>query len=69
MNQPDINAVKEYLLSSQDSTCNGLAAVDGEEIFREDCWELDATRVLTGGAVFERGGINFSHVYGEVGTR
>ncbi len=70
MNQPDINAVKEYLLSLQDSICDGLAAVDGKETFRQDSWERDAggggrTRVLTNGAVFEQGGVNFSHVLGD----
>ncbi len=70
MSQPDINAVKEYLLSLQNSICDGLAAVDGKETFRQDSWERDAggggrTRVLTNGAVFEQGGVNFSHVLGD----
>lgn len=70
MSQPDINAVKEYLLSLQDSICDGLAAVDGKETFRQDSWNRDGggggrTRVLTNGAVFEQGGVNFSHVFGD----
>ena len=69
MNQPDINVVKEYLLTLQDSICDGLTAVDGKESFREDSWDRDdggggRTRVLTNGAVFEQGGVNFSHVSG-----
>lgn len=70
MNPPDINSVKKYLLSLQDSICDSLAAIDGKEIFREDEWLRDGggggrTRVLTNGAVFEQGGVNFSHVFGD----
>lgn len=70
MSQPDINAVKKYLLSLQNSICAGLAAVDGKETFRQDNWERETggggrTRVLTDGAVFEQGGVNFSHVFGD----
>lgn len=70
MSQPDINAVKKYLLSLQDSICESLAALDGKESFHEDNWQRDGggggrTRVLTNGAVFEQGGVNFSHVYGD----
>ncbi len=70
MSQPDINAVKNYLLSLQDSICESLAALDGKESFHEDNWQRDGggggrTRVLTNGAVFEQGGVNFSHVYGD----
>jgi len=70
MSQPDIQAVKKYLLSLQDSICNGLADVDGKETFREDVWDRDSggggrTRVLADGAVIEQGGVNFSHVFGD----
>lgn len=39
MSQPDVNAAKDYLLSLQDSICDGLAAVDGKEAFRKDNWQ------------------------------
>lgn len=70
MSQADINAVKEYLLTLQDSICDGLSVVDGKESFREDNWDREhggggRTRVLTNGAVFEQAGVNFSHVYGD----
>ncbi|MCG6976124.1 MAG: oxygen-dependent coproporphyrinogen oxidase [Acidiferrobacterales bacterium] len=69
MSQPDITAVKDYLLNLQDAICNGLAEVDGREIFIEDAWTREAggggrTRVLSNGAVFEQGGVAFSHVFG-----
>jgi coproporphyrinogen III oxidase len=66
---PDIQAVKAYLLDLQDRICDALAAEDGTA-FREDAWERPGggggrTRVLEDGNVFEKGGVNFSHVFGE----
>jgi len=67
---PDLAAVKDYLLKLQDRICTALAAEDGGPGFREDNWEREAggggrSRVLEEGAVFEKAGINFSHVRGE----
>lgn len=61
--------VREYLLGLQDTICAGLESVDGSARFTEDAWTREAggggrTRVLSGGSVFEQGGVNFSHVYG-----
>jgi coproporphyrinogen III oxidase len=66
---PDIAAVKNYLLSLQDSICAALEAEDGGARFREDAWHRPEggggrTRVLADGAVFEKTGVNFSHVHG-----
>jgi coproporphyrinogen III oxidase len=65
---PDVVAVKAYLLSLQDSICAALEAEDGTTRFHEDAWSRPEgggrTRVLTGGAVFEKAGVNFSHVTG-----
>lgn len=72
MTQPDINAVRDYLLQLQDSICQQLEAADGQAVFVEDAWEREGsgggggrTRVLTDGAVFEQGGVNFSEVSGD----
>ncbi|EIJ35212.1 oxygen-dependent coproporphyrinogen oxidase [Thiothrix nivea] len=70
MPQVDIAAVKNYLLSLQDDICNQLATEDGGASFAEDAWERPGggggrTRVITNGAVFEQGGVNFSHVFGD----
>ena len=70
MSAPDINAVKEYLLSLQDNICAALEQADGQATFAEDSWQREAggggrTRVLTDGAVIEKGGVNFSHVFGD----
>ncbi|MBK8452688.1 MAG: oxygen-dependent coproporphyrinogen oxidase [Thiofilum sp.] len=69
MSQPDIAAVKHYLLALQDDICAQLSAEDGAASFQEDAWDRPAggggrSRVLTNGAVFEQGGVNFSHVFG-----
>ena len=71
MNQPNITAVRDYLLSLQDNICQQLEMVDVQEKFVEDAWERTdglagggRTRVLNDGAVFEQGGVNFSHVRG-----
>lgn len=63
-----IQAVKESLLALQDQICQALAAEDGG-VFREDTWQRaegggGRSRVLENGAVIEKGGVNFSHVFG-----
>jgi coproporphyrinogen III oxidase len=63
-------AVKDFLLSLQDTICQELESVDGQQKFKEDAWERELggggrTRVLKNGAVFEQGGVNFSHVFGD----
>jgi len=69
MSAPDIQAVKEFLMGLQDSICSGIELLDGQQTFFEDDWDRPQggggrTRVLTGGAVFEQVGVNFSHVHG-----
>ena len=69
MPQPDVEAVKSYLMDLQDRICAGLEALDGEARFAEDAWTREGggggrTRVLAEGAVFEQAGVNFSHVHG-----
>ncbi|WP_156499389.1 coproporphyrinogen III oxidase, partial [Oleiphilus sp. HI0061] len=65
-----LEQVKAYLLGLQDSICEGLEQSDGQARFVEDAWERPQggggrTRVIKDGAVFEKGGVNFSHVYGD----
>lgn len=65
---PDLAAVKAFLLSLQDHICQQLMAEDGG-IFKEDTWQRaegggGRSRVLENGIVIEKGGVNFSHVYG-----
>lgn len=70
MSQVDKHAVKEYLLGLQDHICTTLAAIDGGEGFIEDEWQRPGggggrSRVLANGPIIEKGGVNFSHVFGD----
>ena len=67
--KPDAAAVKTYLLSLQDRICGALEQENGAGRFREETWTRPEggggrTRILTGGAVFEKAGVAFSHVTG-----
>lgn len=69
MSQPDKVAVKHYLLSLQDAICQAFEQLDGSGEFFEDSWERKEggggrSRVLRNGTIIEKGGVNFSHVYG-----
>ena len=64
-----IEQVKSYLLGLQDTICGALAEEDGQADFTTDQWQRPEggggrSRVLTEGAVFEKAGVNFSHVQG-----
>lgn len=63
------SAVKDYLLDLQNRICRFAEAEDGKAVFLEDQWQHKEggggiTRVLTGGNVIEKAGVNFSHVSG-----
>jgi coproporphyrinogen III oxidase len=65
----NIDRVKNYLLDLQETICNGLESEEPDARFIEDLWLRPEggggrTRVLSNGQVFERGGVNFSHVSG-----
>ena len=72
MSHPHANQVKAFLLDLQDRICAGLEGADGGARFVTDSWQRGDTglggggisRVLSGGAVFEQAGVNFSHVTG-----
>lgn len=67
----DINEVKQYLLRLQDDVCSVLENIDNKR-FHEDIWQYKngtgggRTRVLENGTVIEKGGVNFSHIQGNV---
>jgi coproporphyrinogen III oxidase len=55
----------------QGEICAALEKLDGGAFFLEDTWQRaegggGRTRVLTNGAVFEKAGVNFSEVYGQL---
>ena len=61
--------VREWLLGFQDRLCAEVEAADGAARFTEERWDRPGggggiTRMMTGGALIEKGGVNFSHVFG-----
>jgi coproporphyrinogen III oxidase len=60
----------DYFAQLQDRITAGLSQLDGHN-FREDAWQREGggggrTRVLADGNVFEKAGVNFSDVYGQM---
>ncbi len=70
MQSINIAQVKNYLLNLQTSICEALAKADGKASFIKDEWQREEggggiSRVLAGGQHIEKGGVNFSHVFGD----
>lgn len=70
MTNVDTLAVKDFLLKLQESIVARLAAIDPDVTIVTDKWDRDSggsgiSRVMSGGRVFEKGGVNFSHVFGK----
>lgn len=60
-----------YIENLQDAITSKLEAVDGKATFKEDNWTREEggggrTRVIENGAIFEKGGVNISKVFGEL---
>lgn len=71
----DLPSVKEQFITLihqlQQDICQALEQADGKAVFHEDLWERPEggggkTRVISGGNVFEKGGVNTSVVHGVV---
>ncbi|GAA4298063.1 oxygen-dependent coproporphyrinogen oxidase [Nibribacter koreensis] len=61
--------VQKWFKNFQERLCQSLEACDGIAKFQEDIWDRPgggggAARVIQNGAVFEKGGVNFSAVEG-----
>jgi coproporphyrinogen III oxidase len=70
MTTPMHSRAVAFFQGLQDRICAGLEKADGGAGFREDTWQRPGggggrTRVIADGAVFEKGGVNFSEVFGE----
>jgi coproporphyrinogen III oxidase len=66
----DLEPVKKYLKRLQGNICNALEQQEDEQRFVSDSWQREQggggdTRVLANGQVFEKAGVNFSHVMGD----
>lgn len=63
--------VTEFFASLQNTICQGLETSDGQAKFLEDLWQREGggggrTRVMENGGVFEKAGVNFSAVHGQL---
>ncbi len=70
VDKPDLDQVITYLKSLQNDICHQLLDIDVGNEFIEDTWSHEnggggITRVLKNMGVFEKGGVNFSHVKGD----
>lgn len=66
-----ITKVKNYLVGLQNSLCDMFEKEDGKAKFIRDEWQHGEggggdSRVITKGAVIEKGGVNFSHIHGKL---
>jgi coproporphyrinogen III oxidase len=66
-----LNVLAERLRAWQDEVSGALEAADRSGRFREDRWDRPGggggrSRVLEGGELFERAGVNYSEVHGEL---
>jgi coproporphyrinogen III oxidase len=73
MEQTDTHCLEAsaFFKSQQEHICNSLEQLDGKARFGDESWLREGggggrTRVLTGGALFEKAGVNFSEVHGQL---
>jgi coproporphyrinogen III oxidase len=65
----DREMISSAFMALQDKICLALEQADGHAKFLEDAWSREQggggrTRVISQGNVFEKGGVNYSAVYG-----
>lgn len=65
------NEFVNYIETLQNTITHKLEEIDGKAVFKEDIWQRPeggggVTRVIEDGAVFEKGGVNISKVFGEL---
>jgi coproporphyrinogen III oxidase len=62
--------ISKWFEGLQDRICAAIETADGQATFQEDAWSREGggggrSRVIQNGGVIEKGGVNFSAVYGE----
>lgn len=63
--------IAEAYQQIQDEICTGLEKADGKGKFQEELWTREGggggrTRIIQNGSIIEKGGVNFSAVYGKL---
>lgn len=71
MISPFAERVESFFKNLQDDICFAIEATDGKSKFKEDAWNREGggggrTRVLEEGRIIDKGGVNWSGVYGEL---
>jgi len=66
----EIESIRSYLFTLQNSITEALCDLDGSLDLHEDEWHREEggggrSRVMRDGDIFEQAGINFSHVFGD----
>jgi coproporphyrinogen III oxidase len=69
--QTTLKDIKNYLIQLQHSISISLEEMDGKAVFIDDEWTREEgggglSKVIQNGELFEKGGVNFSHVYGKI---
>ena len=72
--QPQLDEIVAFFKELQDDICSQLEEADGKARFEQDLWQRaegggGRTRVIAGGDVIEKGGVNFSHVHGPMPSK
>ncbi|KAL7560119.1 hypothetical protein ACA910_013137 [Epithemia clementina (nom. ined.)] len=70
-NYPMRSKFEKMIRDAQIKITKAIEEIDGEGKFKEDCWTREnggggMSRVMTGGKVFEKAGVNLSVVYGSM---
>ncbi len=69
----NINNIEKYFLELQDSICSIINKTESK-LFKVDDWKKSSesklsgsgrTRIIENGSLIERGGVNYSHVFGD----
>lgn len=71
MTDPDKKEIAAEFRKIQEYICSNLESLDGKAVFSRDEWKHQEgggglTRVISHGNVFEKGGVNFSEVWGQL---
>ena len=71
MISPFAEQVESFFKNLQDDICFAIEKTDGKSKFKEDAWRREGggggrTRVLQDGSIIDKGGVNWSGVYGEL---
>ncbi len=67
---PDKEEISNWFQGLQDDICKAIEGTDGKAKFEQDLWSRDGggggkSRVIRNGNIIEKGGVNFSAVFGE----